>query len=79
MKSSERAQIRKRSGLTQIRLAKLAGISQARLSSWENHEIELSPEDIMSVARVLEDYLRQPMSFDGATGLARALGLCNGR
>jgi transcriptional regulator with XRE-family HTH domain len=79
MKSSVRAQIRKRSGLTQIRLAKRAGISQARLSSWENDETELSAEDIMSVARVLDKYLRQPMSFDGTKELARALGQCNGR
>ncbi len=79
MKSIERAQIRKRSGLTQTRLAKLTGISQARLSSWENHETELSPEDIMSVARVLEKYLRQPMSFDGTKQLARVLGQCDGR
>ena len=78
MKSSERAQIRKRSGLTQIRLARLTGVSQARLSSWENHETELSPEDIMSVARVLEKYLRQPMSFDGTKELAQALGHSNG-
>ena len=78
MKSSVRTQIRKRSGLTQIRLAKLAGISQARLSSWENHEIELSYADIMNVARVLDKYLRQPMSFDGTEELARALVQCNG-
>lgn len=79
MKSSVRTQIRKRSGLTQTRLARLAGISQARLSSWENHETELSPEDIMSVARVFHKYLRQPMSFDNTNELARALGQCNDR
>lgn len=73
MKSTKRARIRKRSGLTQIRLAKLARISQARLSSWENHETELSPEDIMNVARVLEKYLRQPTAFNGTKELARAL------
>jgi len=73
MKSSVRMQIRKRSGLTQVRLAKLAGISQARLSSWENHEIELSHADIMNVARVLDKYLRQPLSFDATKELARAL------
>jgi len=46
MKSNERAQIRKRCGLTQIHLAKLTGISQARLSSWENQETKLSPKDL---------------------------------
>jgi len=79
MKSSTRAQIRKRSGLTQIRLARLTGVSQARLSSWENYETELSPEDIMNVARVLEKYLREPVSFDGTKELARALGQCSGQ
>jgi hypothetical protein len=37
-------------GLTQIRLAKLTAISQARLSCWENHEVELSSAEVKGVA-----------------------------
>jgi transcriptional regulator with XRE-family HTH domain len=73
MKSSTRAQIRKRSGLTQIRLARLTGVSQARLSSWENYDVELSPQEVRRVARVLQECLTRSPAFDGATDLALAL------
>ena len=44
MKTNGRASIRKRAGLTQHRLAKLAGICASTISLWENHELELPPE-----------------------------------
>jgi transcriptional regulator with XRE-family HTH domain len=53
MHSSYRAQLRKRVGLTQVRLAKLVGISQTRLSFWENDEAHLSAIEIQRIARIL--------------------------
>jgi transcriptional regulator with XRE-family HTH domain len=73
MSSIDRAQIRKRAGLSQIRLAKLTGISQTRLSFWENYERELSPEEVRHVANVLHKRLTTPESFKGAIELAQAL------
>jgi transcriptional regulator with XRE-family HTH domain len=73
MSLDERAQIRKRSGLTQLRLAKLAGISQSRLSFWEHHEVELSIEEVNCIANVLHGYLIKPISFEGPAELARVL------
>lgn len=73
MSPIDRAQIRKRAGLSQIRLSKLTGISQTRLSFWENHERELSPEEVRHVASVLHERLSAPESFEGAIELAQAL------
>ena len=73
MRLQGRAQIRKRAGLTQMTLAKLVGISQTRLSCWENHEGELSQEEVARVANVLHKRVIKPLCFNGASELARAL------
>jgi transcriptional regulator with XRE-family HTH domain len=70
---SERARIRKRAGLTQLHLAKLTGISQTRLSFWENYERELSPEELQHIVRVLHQRLSAPKNFRRAIELAHAL------
>lgn len=70
---SERARIRKRAGLSQIHLAKLTGISQTRLSLWENYERELSLEEARHVAGVLYQHLSSIESFARPTDLAQAL------
>jgi DNA-binding XRE family transcriptional regulator len=53
MPKNDKALIRKSAGLTQVRLAKLAGISQSRISSWENGNTELVPEDVVKIATVI--------------------------
>jgi transcriptional regulator with XRE-family HTH domain len=73
MPPSKRAQIRKRAGLTQVRLAKLTGISQTRLSGWENHETELSAEKVERIARALHSHLTKALPLGEATELARTL------
>jgi transcriptional regulator with XRE-family HTH domain len=57
MDIGDRAQIRKRAGLTQIKLAKLTGISQTRLCFWENEELELSYGDVERIAQILKENL----------------------
>lgn len=44
---------RKRAGLTQHRLAKLTGICASTISLWENHELELAPEVVEEIGRVI--------------------------
>jgi transcriptional regulator with XRE-family HTH domain len=69
----ERARIRKRAGLTQLQLAKLTGISQTRISFWENYERELSCGDMQHVVGVLHERLSTSKNFRGAAELAKAL------
>jgi len=53
MKLSEKAQLRKRAGLTQHRLARLTGICASTISLWENGETELAPETVARIGRVI--------------------------
>ena len=62
MKSNERATIRKRAGLTQYRLARLTGIHASTISLWENHELELAPEAVEKIGRVIAgEFNRAPV------------------
>jgi transcriptional regulator with XRE-family HTH domain len=54
---SERSGIRRRAGLTQLRLSRLAKVSPPRISLWENGEIELRSEELQRIAEVLAGHL----------------------
>jgi transcriptional regulator with XRE-family HTH domain len=63
MKVNVRSIARKRAGLTQHRLAKLTGICASTISLWENHELELAPEAVEKIGRVIAAELnRVPVS-----------------
>ncbi len=70
---SDRALLRRKACLTQLQLARKAGISAPRLCQWERGEIELHPDQIARIAEVLYGYLKSPQIFDGAMALARTL------
>jgi transcriptional regulator with XRE-family HTH domain len=53
MKLKERAMIRKRAGLTQHKLARMTGICASTISLWENHELELAPEQVEKIGRMI--------------------------
>jgi transcriptional regulator with XRE-family HTH domain len=74
MKSSERAIIRKRAGLTQHQLSKRSGVHASRISLWENGESELSPEEVAKIAAALHGSLSKTPAFSGVDELARAIG-----
>jgi transcriptional regulator with XRE-family HTH domain len=57
MKKTDRAGIRRRAGLTQLRLSRLAKVSPPRISLWENGEIQLRPEELERIAAVLANCL----------------------
>jgi transcriptional regulator with XRE-family HTH domain len=57
MKTNERSGIRRRAGLTQLRLSRLAKVSPPRISLWENGEIELRSEELQRIAEVLAEHL----------------------
>jgi transcriptional regulator with XRE-family HTH domain len=73
MKVSERASLRKRAGLTQFRLAKSAGIPTPRVSLWESGEVELPPDQVLRIAKVLYRNLSNSPAFNNVTELVRAL------
>jgi transcriptional regulator with XRE-family HTH domain len=55
MQNNERARLRKRAGLTQHQLARLAGKSVAAISLWETGQVELPAVDVERIARVIEN------------------------
>jgi transcriptional regulator with XRE-family HTH domain len=73
MKLNERALIRKRAGLTQHRLARLTGICASTISLWECGQIELRPEQVARVAKILKEHLGKTPCFDEAGELAKVL------
>lgn len=54
MRLSVRAELRRRAGLNQHDLTKLTGISDTRISLWENRQIELPDEDVENIARAID-------------------------
>jgi transcriptional regulator with XRE-family HTH domain len=73
MKINERSGLRRRAGLTQLRLSRLAKVSPPRISLWENGEIELRPEELERIATVLYARLRAIPSFAQSQDLLTAL------
>ena len=73
MSDNDRAQLRKSAGLTQVKLARLAGIPQSRVSSWENEETELAPEVVLKIARAIQKRLGRAPHFKCVDDLAKAL------
>jgi transcriptional regulator with XRE-family HTH domain len=71
---SDRATLRRRACLTQLQLARKAGITAPRLCLWERGEIELTPEQVEKIATVLHGCLGKTPVFAGAEELARAIG-----
>ena len=59
--------------LTQLQLARKAGISAPRLCQWERGEIELEPDQVVRIAEVLHKHLCSAPVFECATELAKAL------
>jgi transcriptional regulator with XRE-family HTH domain len=70
---SDRAVLRRRAALTQAQLARLTGISAPRICLWERDEIELRPEQIERIAKVLDEYLSKAPVLKGARELALKL------
>jgi transcriptional regulator with XRE-family HTH domain len=70
---SDRALLRRRACLTQLQLARKAGISAPRLCLWERGEIELPYEQVERIAKVLIELLSRPPDFKGVNELALAL------
>lgn len=70
---SHRALLRRRACLTQLQLARKAGISAPRLCLWECGEIELSHEQVERIAKVLLEQLGWLPAFKEVNDLALAL------
>ncbi len=77
MVKNDRAQIRKSAGLTQVMLARLADISQARISSWENGDAELAPDDVAKIAKAIRKHLDRAPQFTSLSDLVRVLATAN--
>lgn len=71
MPKSDKAQIRKAAGLTQVKLARLTRISQSRISSWENGDTELEPGDLLRIAKVIRKHLDRAAKFIALSDLVR--------
>lgn len=63
----ERAMIRKRAGLTQHRLARLTGICASTISLWENHELELTSEQVEKIGRMIAQEISRIPAVSTAT------------
>jgi transcriptional regulator with XRE-family HTH domain len=77
MPKNGRAQIRRSAGLTQMRLARLAEISQSRISCWENGDTELAAEDVTKIAKAIRKHLDRAAQFNTVSDLVRALAAAN--
>jgi transcriptional regulator with XRE-family HTH domain len=73
MPRNDRAQIRKSAGLTQISLARLSGISQSRISSWENGNAELDSDGVAKIAKAIQTHLERAPQFNTVDDLVEAL------
>jgi len=71
--STTRALMRKQSGLSQRKLARLTGIHHSLISSWENGDITFSPERIAKIGRVIVEELSRIPEKPTAADVARAL------
>ena len=61
METKTRSQLRRRANLTLFALGQRVGRSAGTLSLWERGLIELAPQDVEQIARVLESELsKQP-------------------
>jgi transcriptional regulator with XRE-family HTH domain len=79
MTSVSRSDMRRRAGLTQLQLARLAGSSAPQICVWERGERALPSETVTRIALVLFDRLKGAPIFDSPDDLARALGHGNGQ
>jgi transcriptional regulator with XRE-family HTH domain len=73
MKLNARSIARKRAGLTQHRLARLTGICASTISLWENHELELAPEAVEKIGRVIAAELNRVPVSPTPTDIVRLL------
>jgi transcriptional regulator with XRE-family HTH domain len=71
---NDRAQLRKRAGLTQLQLARLVGISAPRFCMWEKGQMDLRKELVDRIAKTLLDYLGKAPSFSELQELVQYLG-----
>jgi transcriptional regulator with XRE-family HTH domain len=74
---SDRASLRRMAGLTQIQLGRKVGISGPRICLWERGEIELQPEQVEQVAKVLQGRLERAPRFSCVRDLAQTLAPAN--
>jgi|GEM_PF-2472596 transcriptional regulator with XRE-family HTH domain len=66
MRLTLRAQLRRRAGLTQHDLTKLTGISDTRISLWENSQIELPEGAVEKIAwAIQQEFERVPTRLTG--------------
>jgi len=57
MQKITRAELRRRAGLTQVRLARLTGINATQICLWERGDIDLLDSDVKKIARAIESEL----------------------
>jgi DNA-binding XRE family transcriptional regulator len=74
-KSSSRAVLRKRAGLTQHRLSKITGIPSATISLWENNEVDLGVKKVERIAQAIAKELSQAPAIYTADELTHVLTL----
>jgi DNA-binding transcriptional regulator YdaS (Cro superfamily) len=70
---STRALIRRRSGLSQVRLAKLVGTHSPIISLWENGDIRLATELVEKIGRAIAAELARIQVRPTAEDVVRAL------
>lgn len=61
--SIDRAKLRRRCGLSQDRLARLVGTSQGAISRWEAGYLDLSPDVVGKIAKLLTEELACTREF----------------
>lgn len=73
MRNTERARLRRRAGLTQHQLARLARKSVAAISLWETGQVELPIADVERIARVIEDEIAKGPQISSAQDIISVL------
>ena len=74
---SNRANLRRRAGLTQVQLARKTGISAPRICLWERHELELRTEYVERIARAILDQMNRAPAISTPHELVLALRSAN--
>ena len=75
MRNTERARLRKRAGLTQHQLARLAEKSVAAISLWETGQVEFPIDDVERIARVIEGEMAKGPQVSSAKQIAGMLAV----
>jgi transcriptional regulator with XRE-family HTH domain len=69
----ERAQLRRRTGMTQKQLARAVGVSAPQLCLWERGEVSLDDRTVARIADVIHETLSETPWFADTNELVQAL------